>query len=408
MPPKSAPRPSTPARHNYSLRPRPGRRPSPTPTPASSHPVPTPVQPPSGGNLLGGDSDPDPSTPDGGDGDETSDPTPSPTPSPQGLFNPNCRPQGGISDTPPERIIPRTGEPQDTYEREYHNQSVSRQLYIWRTLSSLRSAPWYNLLCTLSAMVVWRSIVYPVRMYARPTAFCVLVAWVGGITYLGFSVQSWESLFATQTSESFLPSMEYAGMAIWLLLHLWDMFRGIEYVVGNPRFQAGWRSGWVVRLLAILRPFAPLVMLTFSVLARVSGNMDREAYLQVLLAIFNESLLLCWACGACEVLVYWVVGTCEIVLNPAAARGGFNPDGQPAQPLMRVQRWEVDGVLPWSTVLAWFYAAAYFNGYVVKSLERRSWIGAHESAYRGARSAIEGVFVPMRMTLRGRDTGNAM
>jgi hypothetical protein len=396
MPPKRVPRPTTPARHNYNLRRRPGQRES-SPTSNSPTPVPTPVQPPSSGNSAGGgdnERDPDPITPDS-DGDKILSTSPTP-PSPQGPFDPNRRPQGGISDTPPEHIIPRAGQPQDAYEREYHNQSVSRQLYLWRTLTSLRSAPWYNLLCTLSAMVVWRSIVYPVRMYARPTAFGVLVAWVAGITYLGFSVQSREGFSAQEISENLLPSLEYAGVAIWLLLHLWDMFRGIEYVLGNPHFQAGWRSGWVVRLLAIMRPLGPLVMLTFSILARVSDHMDREAYQQVLLAIFNESLLLCWACGACEVLVYWIVGTCEIVLNP---------DEQPAAPLQRVQRWEVDGVLPCSTVLAWFFTAAYFNGYVVTSLEKESWIGGHESAHRGAGSVVEGVFVLTKKVMPMRTTG---
>lgn len=284
----------------------------------------------------------------------------------------NC---GGISDTPPERLIPRSRHPSDIDRREYHLQSVSRQVYIWRTLTSLQRVPMWNTACTLASMVMWRTLMYPIRIYFRPTLFCAL-AWLLACSYFRLSVaERGSELLCVEQANLLGPGPAVMGMLTWLSLHLWDMFRGVQYVRGNPNFQAGWASGVVIRALAILRPLAPIVILACSFLARWQRGMAVEGYLQLLDVLFNESLTLCLLVGAVEIVVYFIVRMCEIVLQPVTAMGGYKADGRPAVPMHRVQRWDVEVVLPWSTIVAWLCAVMYCVVYVRRSVASGSWVG---------------------------------
>lgn len=116
--------------------------------------------------------------------------------------------------------------------------------------------------------------------------------------------------------------------------------------------------------------------------------------------MFTSTFTLALLCGLVEIAIYWFVGFFARRRRMVYAMGGNEVGGL-------IERWEVEVVLPWSTVVAAFYAAWFFSIYVKIALERGWWFAAGGTAYRGAWSELMGFWVPSKRILPPRSIGDA-
>lgn len=272
---------------------------------------------------------------------------------------------------------------------------MSRQLYLYRILTNIRGR--FNWLTSLLVAIPWRFGIYPWRMYFRPVWFMMYYAVVP------YSICYWPTRLALRRysgiDDTITPPWYTYFLVMWLLLHVFDLFRGIEYITHNPRniFPGCW-TDLTIRICATSRPLIRIVIVVIVALARLETNMSLAEYYNLPFEMARSTFHLSLICGTIEVFIYWLVGFFARRRRLAYSLGGHEV-GAP------VERWEVEVVLPWSTAAAAFYAVWYLRIFVMIARDRGWWFIPEGTGYRGAGDEISGVRVVTKMILLPRSTG---
>lgn len=266
--------------------------------------------------------------------------------------------------------------------REHHNRSVSRQLYLHGTLTSIRNAS-SSSIPALLWLIYYRLIIYPIKMYARQALLTWLVLAALSVMYVCVNGESLRQIAAGEIQELIKPLCTAYMYTIWVSLHVFDLYRGIEYLLNTPAgVFPGVYSDLSVRLCAIVRPVARIMIVGCVLLVLSEDDMTLGDWYKVVEEIFKATFTLGVVCGVVEVAVYWVVGFFAERRKAIYAAG----EGE----LVVFQRWEVEYVLPWGTGVAVFFAIRFLLFYIVGAFEG-GWavFPAQGTAYRGAGSQLE-------------------
>ena len=192
--------------------------------------------------------------------------------------------------------------------REHQDRSVSRQLYLHGTLTSIRNAS-SSSIPALLWLIYYRLILYPIKMYTRQALFAWLVLAAFSVVYVYLNGESLREIPGVEIQELIQPLCAAYMYTIWVYLHVFDLYRGIEYLLNTPAgIFPGVYSDLSVRVCAIVRPVAMILIAGCVLLVFLEEDMTLGECHNVAEEMFKATFTLGVVCGVVEVGVYWVVG----------------------------------------------------------------------------------------------------
>jgi hypothetical protein len=225
-------------------------------------------------------------------------------------------------------------------------------------------------------------------MYTRQALLAWQVLATFSIVYVYLNAESLREIPAVEIQELIRPLCTAYMYMIWVYLHVFDLYRGIEYLLNTPAgIFPGVYSDFSVRVCAIVRPVARIVIAGCVLLVFSGEDMTLGERYHVAEETFKATFTLGVVCGVFEVAVYWVVGFFAGRRKAvyAAEEGELGVS----------ERWEVKYILPWGTGMAVIFAIKFLLLYIGFAWER-GWavFPARGTAYRGAGSQLEDFWVP--------------
>jgi hypothetical protein len=246
-------------------------------------------------------------------------------------------------------------------------------MYVHLRLLRLREES-ANFFTAFFRLLYYRLAYYPWEMYTRQVlmVFCVLGTSMMTLNHF------WDIFGLRAMPENERPARgkalcEVYVFAVWLYLHCFDMYRGIEYLIRTPwgTFSPGEES--VIRPCALLRPLARLVV-AGSVLLVLVGDVKKMTFMEwrvVLGRMASSTFTLGVVCGCVEAMMCWFLG-----FFIWRRIGAYNTP-YAGQFLALVRPWREEQVMFAGTVVAVFYAYWYVWVVIVEGVGNGDRTGYH-------------------------------